>query len=379
MSAENKSSLSEYLGVVSRIRIDHPAYKDVLDELKDALDAIGHTSMPTCLLISGESRTGKSSVVKDLLETYLPTRVEGQMLQSVLYAVAPSKATLKGLLESLLRGLKDPHWSRGSETNMTSRLYTLLDAVKCKMIILDEFQHLCDKGQQLRLRVLADWLKVLAETGKYALVAVGMPEAAAIVNQHPQLKNRFDSEKRMPLFNWQDATSAAQFRRVLKAFQMEMHPFQMPALHSSEMSFRLYLASAGRIGLLAKILERAVRDAVRAGRTEIHIEDLAHAYKRAVWAAERFPLKGGPFGADLAQLSVAGVEEQVLASALLDDAVDRSGAVEIYKNRVPDKAADVAASKRGRAASEVARPDRKNGKVPARMKPGVARDLGRAL
>src|SRR5690606_19134590 len=124
------------------------------------------------------------SVVRELLETHVPTRVDGTLIRSVVYAVAPAKATVKSLLESLLRGLGDPYWSRGSLGTMTQRLYTLLEAVQCRMIILDEFQHLCDKGQKQSLHMLADWLKVLIEERKYGLVAVGLPTAASVVHKH---------------------------------------------------------------------------------------------------------------------------------------------------------------------------------------------------
>ena len=147
----SRKSLSKHRDVVSQIRVEHFAYANILEELTQAYDAVGTTASPVCLLITGESRTGKSSVVRDLLETYLPTRVDDRIIRSVVYAVAPARATVKSLLESLLHGLGDPHWGRGSIGNMTQRLHTLLDAVQCKMIILDEFQHLCDKGQQKRL------------------------------------------------------------------------------------------------------------------------------------------------------------------------------------------------------------------------------------
>lgn len=334
--SKNKD-LSKYRNIVSLIRIDHHAYANILSELTEAYDAVGTTATPVCMLITGESRTGKSSVVRDLLETYLPTRVDDRIVRSVVYAVAPARATVKSLLESLLHGLGDPFWSRGSIGNMTHRLHTLLDAVQCKMIILDEFQHLCDKGQKQSLHMLADWLKVLVESRKYGLVAVGLPTAASVIHRHTQLVGRFDEVLKMPLFDWQDTASESQFRAVLRQFQMELHPFQLPELHSAEMGIRMFLACAGRIGLVAKILDRAVRNAVRADTLNIGLEELKVAYERAIWSAHLFPVSGGPFGAVRGELEAEGVQGKVLANAELEDVADQSSSVAVYGegNAVP--------------------------------------------
>jgi len=382
----SKKNLAKHRDVVSQIRVEHYAYLNILEELKEAYDAVGTTSSPVCLLISGESRTGKSSVVRDMLETYLPTRVDDRIIRSVVYAVAPARATLKSLLESLLHGLGDPHWARGSIGNMTQRLHTLLDAVQCKMIILDEFQHLCDKGQKQSLHMVADWLKVLIEERKYALVAVGLPTSASIVNGHSQLVGRFDDQLNMPLFNWGDRGSAAQFRAILCQFQLEMHPFQLPPLDSKEMAVRIFLATAGRIGLVAKLMDRAVRNAVRAGTLNIRIEDLKTAYERAIWSARLFPVPGGPFGAGTDKLLVKGVEETVMANAASEEAADESSAVAVFS---PGKTPATEASRddatlpkaaSGKRPSEAA-PAPKKAKVRSRPRgrPGAKHDLRRAL
>ena len=383
----SKKELAKYRDIVSRIRIDHSAYTDIFDELTEAYDAVGTTATPVCLLITGESRTGKSSVVRDLLQTYLPTQVDDRTIRTVVYAVAPAKATVKSLLESLLHGLGDPYWSRGSVGNMTQRLYTLLDAVQCKMIILDEFQHLCDKGQKQLLHMLADWLKVLLESRKYGLVAVGLPTAASVIHGHSQLAGRFDDELKMPLFDWRDKASSNQFRAILRQFQKELHPFQLPALDGREMALRVFLASAGRIGLVAKLLDRAVRNAVRAGTVNIGLADLKKAYTRAIWSARLFPVPGGPFGAEATALLAKGVQETVLANAALEEVADKSAAVAVYgENKpVPGAEDDVGEADKEppgatRRAPQAPRKAKKaKGRPPIRRRPNPKKDLRKAL
>lgn len=330
------TDLSQYMNLVGSIRIDHRAYEDIYQNINEAYEEAGaaangqgEAAVPVCLLVVGETRTGKSSVAKDFFANCKPVRGKLGLNQTVVYAAAPPEGTVKALLEQLLKALGDPHWSKGSRANMTYRLLTLLRGVGCRMIVLDEFQHLCDKGQRQRLVESADWLKNLVESREWALIAVGLPDSISVVNANRQLKARFDAPLTMPLFDWSDGGSRRQFRAILKAFAKELAPFELPSLESDEVALRVFLATSGRLGLFAKLLDRAVKTAIRAGTTKIRMEDLAIAFDRAIWFAPEFPLEGGPFGANLELLKCGEVIAKVASLAERDDFADMSATVQI--------------------------------------------------
>lgn len=372
MSAK-KNDLKQYQNLVSTICIEHTAFALIKAELEFAYDGVTAEGNPVCLLITGESRTGKSSVVRQMVREYMPDLNNGQ---SVVYAIAPAKATIKSLLEALLKGLGDPYWNRGTESNMTQRLYTMLEEVKCRLIILDEFQHLCDKGQHKQLTVLADWLKVLVEGGHWALVTVGLPESASIVHRHRQLQTRFQPELKMPVFDWTVKESRVQFRGILKQFRLDLAPFEMPLIEGETLALRMYLATAGRIGLIARLLDRAVKDAVRANCRQIRLEDLQKAYDRAIWGASRFPIKGGPFLASEDAIKGKQILAQVLEVAAIEDVADTSAAVEVHGT-----SASESPPRRGRRRTSETRASGVAGTTSRRKKlsPKERRELGRAL
>ncbi len=234
--SRKRKDLNQYVDIVANIRIDHDAYVLIRNELDIAFESVGSSPTPVCVLVTGETRTGKSCAVLEFAESN-PTVEEGtQTRRSIVRAITPETATVKSLLESLLKGLGDPYWSRGTVSNQTHRLHVLLEAVECKLIILDEFQHLCDKGQKLRMRTSADWLKNLLQTNRYGLIAVGLPEAASVIQNHPQLRARFDNELSMPRFDWSSTNSAAQFCGILQQFEKQLAPFELPPLKSPEMA-----------------------------------------------------------------------------------------------------------------------------------------------
>ncbi|QNN45470.1 TniB family NTP-binding protein [Thermomonas brevis] len=295
------NELMKYLNLVKSIRIDHLAYTSILDALEGALLSVGKTATPECVHIAGGYRTGKSCVIDDFMSRYPPERLAEGVRRSIVQATIPYNGTVKALVEALLRAFGDPHWARGSESNQTARLLDFLEKTRCKMIILDEFQHLCDKGQQKRLDHTTDWLKTLIEKKPWALVVAGLPESCAIINRNGQLQGRFDHSLVMPLFDWTVASDRTQFRSIVRSFVAEMHPFELPDLGGEELAFRTYLATSGRVGLFAKLMDRAVRHAIQGRTTKIQLTDLADAYTRAIWFASTFPLKGGPFLCDLPQ------------------------------------------------------------------------------
>lgn len=375
MSAK-KRDLSKYSNIVQAIRIDHDAYATIREELEMAYDAIGTTPTPVCVLLTGETRTGKSCVVLEFAETYLPSQAVDQTARSIVRAVTPETATVKSLLESLLKGLGDPHWSRGTISSMTHRLHVMLEAVQCKLIVLDEFQHLCDKGQRIRMMTVADWLKNLLQTNQYGLLAVGLPESASVVHAHRQLSDRFDCVLQMPQFDWKVDASAAQFRGVLVQFQEQLKPFELPPMDSKEMGFRMFLATAGRIGLVAKLLDRAIRVAIRAGSTKIRIEDLARAYARSIWSAPRFPVPGGPFGAEIAKLSGSEVQALVVKIADQEAYAERDPKVSVFKGEGINQDGGNDFKNSGGGKSE---PKKKEATKRSPKKADVARELALAL
>jgi hypothetical protein len=318
MKAENE--LLQYSKLVQSIRIDHIGYEDVLDGLEEALDSVGKAANPVCIHIAGEYRTGKSCAIDDFVALHPAKRGPEGLRQSIIYARLPSTATVKQLVERLLEAFGDPSWHRGSISNQTARLLEYLRKTRCRMIILDEFQHLCDKGQTKKLYETSDWLKNLVEDQEWALVAAGLPESAAVINSNRQLQGRFDPTLTMPLFDWRNESDRAQFRGFVSEFVAQMAPFELPDLGGDELALRVFLATSGRVGLFAKLMDRAVSRAIRKRTTKIRLVDVADAYRRAIWFAPKFPLPGGPF---LGDLSGVGTEliEQVIALAADDDGV----------------------------------------------------------
>jgi hypothetical protein len=203
----------------------------------------------------------------------------------------------------MLRAMTDPKFDKGTENGKTERLRTLMRNAETRMVMIDEFQHFYDKGSQTVMHHVADWLKILVDDSKVALVVAGLPSCAAVVDQNEQLAGRFLAPIRMPRFDWRVDVHREEFLGILGAFQESLGQyFDLPALDSPEMAFRCYCGTGGLIGYVTKFLRQAVWNAIDEGRKVISLEDLARANDEAVWATDGLTDSTSPFSRRFAPL-----------------------------------------------------------------------------
>jgi hypothetical protein len=191
---------------------------------------------------------------------------------------------VKGLAEMLLHAMGDPLWNRrGSENEKTERLVVLLAKTETTMLIIDEFQHFYDKSSRKIQHHVSDWLKILVDRTEIALVVAGLPSCTAVISQNEQLSGRFSGAVMMPRFDWENPEQRIEFIGIMESFQEMLPDYQFPALESEEMAFRFYCASGGLVGYIAKILRKAIWDAISQKRKVITLENLASAFAESVW------------------------------------------------------------------------------------------------
>ena len=234
-------------------------------------------------------------------------RLDDGLSVPVFRVSTPSMPTVLGLVEIMLEAMGDPKFDKGTERVKTIRLRKLLRNARTKMVVLDEFQHFYDKGSHKIWHYVADWLKILVDQAKVALLVGGLPSCKTVIDQNEQLTGRFLAPVMMPRFDWLNENSRDEVISILSAFQDELAKhFDLPCLSDEEMSFRCYGATGGLSGYLAKFLRQTVWNAIDAGSPVISLENLAQAHDEAVWAEERTSGMPSPFDRSF---SVTATEE----------------------------------------------------------------------
>ena len=293
--------MNSLASLVDRTLVSHAPFQAAVREIETCFEFAVEASEPICVALIGPARTGKSRVL-DVCERQHPkVRREDGMYVPILRVTTPSKPTVKGLAEILLEmGAVDT--TRGTENERTRRVKYLMRNTGTRMLMIDEFQHFFDKGTKLIMHHVADWLKILVDETRCALVVAGLPSCQTVIDSNEQTAGRFDVPILMPRFSWQDMEQREEFIGILQAFhQVLSQHFQTPEFQREAMAFRFYCATGGLIGYLTKILRRSLWQVVAADRKEITLEDLCDAHEKAVWCG-RFPQRlPKPFARSLFQ------------------------------------------------------------------------------
>ncbi|WP_300661112.1 TniB family NTP-binding protein [Hydrogenophaga sp.] len=272
--------------IIENTLIPHSAFEKVSTKLEQCFRYSAGATEPVCLAIVGESRTGKSRALEECAANHPPVRSEEGLTVPLIRVKTPSKPTVKALAELMLVSMGDPTPDAGTENSKTLRLRVLMRNANTRMVMVDEFQHFYDKGSHKVIHHVADWLKILVDEARVAVVVAGLPTCQAVLAQNEQLAGRFITPVNMPRFDWKDEGHREEFVAILSAFQESMgEHFDMPALDSDELAFRCYTGTGGLMGYLTKFLRQAVWNALDEGRRTISLDDLATAHDEAVWTA----------------------------------------------------------------------------------------------
>jgi hypothetical protein len=204
----------------------------------------------------------------------------------ILRVSVPVRPTIKGLAEEILLALGDPNPGKGTVSSMTSKIVTLVREVKTIAMMVDEFQHFYDKEKHKVMHDVADWFKVLVDRCQIALITSGLQSSQSVLNLNEQLAGRFMAPIFLPRFDWNNVEQREEFIAILEAFQTGLAKYDLPQLDSDDMAFRFYCASGGLIGYIAKILRKAVWNAVEDGRQQIELKDFARAWEEAIYRDE---------------------------------------------------------------------------------------------
>mgnify|MGYP001267575105 CR=1 FL=1 len=291
--------MSDARAIIENTLVPHTAFREASMRLKQCYEYAEGAAEPICMAVLGESRTGKSRALEECFVEHPPRRDEDGLTVPILYVKTPSKPTVKGLAALMLQAIGDPRWHAGSEIEKTNRLRTLMFNANTKMVMIDEFQHFYDKASHKVMHHVADWLKILVDDAKVALVVAGLPDCRAVLDQNEQLAGRFLAPVTMHRFDWKREEHRAEFMGILAAFHEAMSEhFDVPELHTPELAFRFYCGTGGLMGYLTKLLRQAVWNALDEERRTVTLEDFARAHQQAVWRPEGSGSELRPFSRD---------------------------------------------------------------------------------
>lgn len=235
------------------------------------------------LLIIGESGVGKSTLLRRFRDLHPPVSHDEYTAVPVLYVALDSACSIKKLARSLLLELGSKYWDKGDESQLTYQLICLLRGCRVRLVILDEVNHLVDKGGEKTHHNIADRIKRLSDATHLPFVLAGIPRAERLLDTNDQLRSRFRHVISIQPFSMEDKDRESEFRSVLLSFRRLLGDIPSVDLSHRTIARAFVFATGGRLREIRKLLIRAVELAFERSTPQLTAADLSRAFETVIY------------------------------------------------------------------------------------------------
>ena len=248
--------------------ITYTRAQQIFNRLELLLDHPKKDRMP-CLLLIGETNSGKSELIKQFLKSHAADEnLAGEaIIQHVRYVQAPPTPSESALLDEILKGLFEPTLKNEGVDPKRVRVCGVLKRSGLKMLIIDEIHHLL-QGTTVKQRAFLNSLKYISNALAIPIVGLGTEEARVAISTSPELASRFKSEV---LQRWIVDDEA---ERLLASME-SLLPLEKPSeLYAKALLQVIIDVSEGKIGEIADLVVSAASHAIEIGEERITLKTI---------------------------------------------------------------------------------------------------------
>lgn len=208
---------------------------------------------PQILPIVGPTRVGKSKLLASIVASHSNSAPGRE--RRIVSVVSPKHLTGRALPDACLTSIGMSTAMFRNHVSATDAFIKAINKHSTRMIIFDETQHMLERGSSTTVRAAADFLKLLFDQTQASIVLVGLPSLMGLFQANEQLADRARSPINYYPYEWQGADYKS-FRSALGSALVHLTEsgWDTFAFNDAEFARRMYVASAGRYGLINKLL-----------------------------------------------------------------------------------------------------------------------------
>lgn len=241
------------------------------------------------------SATGKTSSAEAFRTKYEARGLHSEGERPVIIVPLDSACTSRRLFAAILRTVGDPLCDTGTEDILRSRSYVALKRLGCRLLIIDEVQHLVARSSVRN--DICDVLKRFLDDGIVPLALLGTDEATELLNKNVQLASRLHAPFDMPPLK----TSSLEDRKLFKAYVANLDQAlvdtgilkRKSGLDAARTLTCLFKISGGVLGRVTNLIREALIHAVEREAEYVELYDLSFATSH--WAVGQGFVKENPF------------------------------------------------------------------------------------
>jgi hypothetical protein len=244
-------------------------------------------------LIVGPRQTGKSTILRTISsELNRPEAIDAGELPA-LFVTLDEQVTRKQLAQNIASALEDHGFNAGpfdrkregrTEAEVFRRLRIQLSALKCKLLILDEFHQIKNVDSQKVAFSVGEAIKRFLIAGVCPVVMSGLEDAREPFTTNEQLAKRCLDEIYFKPLQVQEAADAELFIAFLKSYLAELQARGIlnntRDLLAGSVSGGIFLVTEGVLGDACNLIKYAMDECTLSGRDRVSLADLSLATKK---------------------------------------------------------------------------------------------------
>lgn len=295
---------------------EHDQYKIVLETLTEEIDRALHGGTPFVFPLLGDSRAGKTALLKDI-ETYFANQRSPSGHQLVIFVPMPSAASNEALAVRIINAIIGDIPVKGKVYQILDQARATMQGAGTQVLLIDETNHLVEKrstekAQTKENRQTADWFKELGDLAKISVVVTGLSHVCRMYSDNDQLQNRGLVGARIHPYAWSVQKDREQFQKTIHAAMAFLQEHGWTIDVPLDLLTRVtFLGGGGYIGKARDFLVRI--EEVGRKHKKLDARLLSRAYK------EKYPLdaSGDPLQLrSIDDVMLNGAHQKALARAL---------------------------------------------------------------
>ena len=257
--------------------LQHPSYvaassrvDDVVRRTQDGQQII----LPLC----GPSRVGKTYATLPAQKRF-PRRQEGaRRIVPWLYIKMSQAPSLSSLPRGILNAVGMNAWARkGSPEVLTGLARDAVHRLGVIFLVIDEFHHYAEAGARASALDAANAVKNFVDETGLSCILTGLPTMRSLFEGDDQLEARAHAAHHFLPYIWILKGQRREFEAVLDSIVTHLRTAGFHIELPEAFVLRVYISTAGRIGLVVKLMNEACDLARRTMRINASVLSNAHA------------------------------------------------------------------------------------------------------
>jgi hypothetical protein len=251
---------------LTQLLIGHPFYAAaaarVDDVVRRTLDG-EQQILPLC----GPSRVGKTYATLPAQQQFPPQQEGARRTVPWLYIKMAQAPSLSSLPRAILKAAGMGAWAsrHGGPEVLTGYAQDAVSRLGVRFLVIDEFHHYAEKGAKASALDAANAVKNFVDQTGLSCILPGLPSTMALLNRDEQLRARALAPHHFLPYVWAIENHRASFEAVLADILGHLETSGFAFSVPPDFALRVYTSSAGRIGMVVKLLNEAC-DLARANK-----------------------------------------------------------------------------------------------------------------